>query len=69
MYKITLFEIDLNIARKLGINKVLMVCDKGNIGSAKSIENNGGILENEVVVDGVVEQRYWIDLDKVRSVE
>ena len=38
-------------------------------GSAKSIENNGGILENEVVVDGVVEQRYWIDLDKVRSVE
>ena len=46
-----------------------MVCDKGNIGSAKSIENNGGILENEVVVNGVVEQRYWIDLDKVRSVE
>ena len=64
-----MISLALKECRKLGINKVLMVCDKGNIGSAKSIENNGGILENEVVVDGVVEQRYWIDLDKVRSVE
>lgn len=31
-----------------------------NIGSAKSIINNGGMLENEVEVDGVIEQRYWI---------
>lgn len=46
--------------RKLGIDKVLMVCDKENIASAKSIMNNGGVLENEVVVDGVTEQRYWI---------
>lgn len=23
--------------------------------------NNGGILENEVVVDGEVVQRYWIE--------
>lgn len=46
--------------KKLGIDKVLMVCNKENIGSAKSIIKNGGILENEVVVDGVVEQRYWI---------
>ena len=48
--------------KKLGIQEVLMVCDKDNIGSAKSIQNNGGILENEVIVDGVVEQRYWIKL-------
>ena len=48
--------------KRLGIDRVLMVCDKVNIGSAKSIRNNGGILENEVVVDGVVEQRYWITL-------
>ena len=49
--------------RKLGIDKVLMVCDKDNIGSAKSILNNGGILENEIVVNGTAEQRYWITLD------
>ena len=52
----------LEECRKLGISRVLMVCDKQNIGSAKSIQNNGGVLENEVLVDGVVEQRYWIDL-------
>lgn len=52
----------LEECRKLGIYKVLMVCDKDNIGSAKSIMNNGGILEDEPVVDGVPQQRYWIDL-------
>ena len=46
----------------LGIKRVLMVCDKENIASAKSIIKNGGVLENEVVVDSIVEQRYWIEL-------
>ena len=53
----------LQECKRLGINKVLIVCDKDNVGSAKSILNNSGVLENEVVVDGVVEQRYWITLD------
>lgn len=52
----------LDECRKLRIDRVLMVCSRDNIGSAKTIMNNGGILENEVVVDGVTEQRYWIDL-------
>ena len=52
----------LDECRKLGIDRVLMVCDKTNIGSARSIMNNGGILENEIFSDGVIEQRYWIDL-------
>ena len=52
----------LEECRKLGIRRVLMVCDKDNIGSARSIQKNGGVLENEIVVDGVTEQRYWIDL-------
>ena len=47
---------------KLGISRVLMVCDKDNIGSAKSIINNGGVLENEILCDGVIEQRYWIEV-------
>ena len=50
----------------MGIRRVLMTCDKDNIGSAKSIVKNGGILENEIVnEDGVTEQRYWIDLDRI----
>ena len=40
-----------------------MVCDKSNLASAKTITNNGGILENEFVDDdGEINQRYWIDL-------
>lgn len=57
-----MISLALKECEKLGIEKVLMVCDKDNIGSAKSIINNGGILENEIAVDGIVEQRYWIQL-------
>ena len=57
-----MIELALNECKKLGINKVLMVCNKNNIGSAKSIINNGGILENEIEVDGEIEQRYWITI-------
>lgn len=52
----------LNECKKLGINRVLMVCDKDNIGSAKSIERNGGLLENQIEDDGEIVQRYWIEL-------
>lgn len=61
-YATKMISLALEECRKLGIDKVLMVCDKNNIGSAKSIMNNGGVLENEVVVNGVTEQRYWITL-------
>lgn len=53
----------LEECRKLGIPRVLMVCDRENIGSAKSIRNNGGVLENEVEIHGDIRQRYWIDLN------
>lgn len=52
----------LDECKKLGITKVLMVCDKDNIASSKSIIKNGGILENEIIVEGKLIQRYWIDL-------
>ena len=61
-YATRMIGLALEECKKMGIDKVLMVCDKKNIGSAKSIMNNGGVLENEVVVNGVTEQRYWIDL-------
>ena len=63
-YATKMIALALEECRKLGIDRVLMVCDKSNIGSAKSIMNNGGVLENEIVVDGSTEQRYWIDLTK-----
>ncbi len=54
----------LQKCKELGIDNVLMDCDKTNIGSAKSIQNNGGILENEIFVDNELVQRYWISLKK-----
>ncbi len=52
----------LEECKKLGLEKVLMVCDKDNIASRRTIEKNGGILENEVEVDGNIEQRFWITI-------
>ena len=61
-YATAMIALALEECKKLGIDKVLMCCDKDNVGSAKSIINNGGILENEVEEDGHLEQRYWIKL-------
>jgi predicted acetyltransferase len=52
----------LNIAKDMGIDRALLVCYKSNIASAKTIQKNGGVLENEVEKDGAIMQRYWIDI-------
>ena len=62
-YATEMFRLALIECKKLGIDKVLMTCDKDNIGSARSIVKNGGVLENEFVnSDGDAEQRYWITI-------
>ena len=62
-YGTEMIRLALIECKKLGINKVLMVCDKDNIASAKTIINNGGKLENEIIdEDGDTNQRYWIEL-------
>lgn len=45
---------------KLGIKDVLMCCDDDNIASARTIEKNGGVLENKVTDDDRTVRRYWI---------
>lgn len=63
-YATEMIRLALEECKKLGIRRVLMTCDKENIGSAKSIMKNGGVLENEFLnEDGEVEQRYWILLE------
>ena len=65
-YATAMLRLALEKCRELGIRRVLMTCDRDNIGSAKSIRANGGILESEFLnEEGVVEQRYWIDLEAV----
>ena len=62
-YGTELVRLALIECKKLGIDRVLMTCDKSNIASAKTIVKNGGVLENEFVnSEGNVEQRYWIEL-------
>jgi len=53
---------------RLGIQKVLVTCLKGNEGSGKTILANNGILENEVDDEGRTLQRYWISLGSRPSV-
>lgn len=60
-YATAMIGLALQEAKKLGINKVLMCCEKQNIASAKSIMNNGGKLEAEYIFNGIIKQRYWID--------
>jgi RimJ/RimL family protein N-acetyltransferase len=48
----------LREARALGMERVLVVCLDDNPASARTIERNGGVLEE---VRGAV-RRYWIEL-------
>lgn len=63
-YGTLMLKLGLEKSRELNLDKVLITCDKVNIASAKVIQNNNGILENEVYseVFSEVIQRYWIKL-------
>lgn len=53
----------LHVLSDLGLERALVTCDEGNIGSMRTIERCGGVLENIVAVeDGPAKRRYWVDL-------
>lgn len=62
-YGTEILRLGLLEAKKLGINKVLVTCDNTNLASAKIIEKNGGVFENEYffTMTGAYKRRYWID--------
>jgi len=55
----------LEYAREMGLDKVLITCNDDNIGSYKTIERAGGLLENKTVHDGFLTRRYWITLKDI----
>ena len=62
-YGTLIIKLALEKCKELGIDKVLMFCDKSNIGSKKTIERNGGIFEQEVKEkNGNTLLKYWIPL-------
>lgn len=62
-YATEMLRLALKECRRLNIKKILITCHKENFPSAKTIINNGGILENEIQEEAGIIQRYWIDLD------
>lgn len=62
-YATILLSLALQHAEKLGLDKVLIVCDKGNIGSERTISKNRGQFESEYVEDnGNIIKRFWVQL-------
>ena len=61
-YGTELVRLALEECRRRGILRVLMVCDEDNRASARTIEKNGGVLENVLPTDDGPVRRYWIDL-------
>ena len=67
-YATTILRLSLQIASELGLRRVLLTCDDDNVGSIRTIEKNGGVLENIVTGPDLdkPKRRYWVDLDRTR---
>ena len=62
-YVTAMLQQALGHCRRMGMTRVLVTCDRENIGSARTIMKNGGVLENEIPDGDRVKQRYWIALE------
>lgn len=53
-------------AKKLGLDKVMLDCDVNNLGSSKTMQALGGILERTEIdpYDGVLTSVYWFNVDE-----
>ena len=61
-YASEILRLALRKCRTMNMDRVLITCDKENVGSARTIQKNGGILENEVEEQRRITQRYWITI-------
>jgi len=52
----------LRAAAKLGLDRVLITCNVSNVGSARTIENAGGVLEDVRDTEIGRVRRYWVTL-------
>ena len=63
-YATEILRQSLALTREVGVDRALVTCDDGNVGSATVIERCGGRLES--VVPGLGgspgKRRYWVDL-------
>lgn len=58
-----MLRLGLQQARRLGLGRVLITCNKTNLPSAATIRRCGGTLTGEYTrPDGTVTQQYWVEL-------
>lgn len=62
-YATRMLELALPLMAEYGQNPVIISCAKDNVGSAKTIQKNGGILVEEADDEGELTQVYQIVLD------
>ena len=66
-YAYEMLHLLLPICKEYGESRILVVCDRKNEASRRTILRNGGVMENEapdtagVCYSGII-QRYWIEL-------
>ena len=56
----------LERARAMGLERVLITCSDDNVASARTIERNGGVLEDVRDTELGRTRRYWVDLEASR---
>jgi predicted acetyltransferase len=61
-YAKEMLRLNIENAKILGIEKLLITCDVENIASEKTILANGGVYEETIEVDGCEIKRYWINV-------
>ena len=61
-YATEMIGLALQKCKEMKIDKVMMSCLKDNIGSKKSIINNGGVYDQDIFDGDEILERYWISL-------
>lgn len=61
-YATCMLKMNLEKAKELGIDKILVTCNKENTASEHVILKNGGVFEKSIDVNGRIIKRYWIIL-------
>ena len=66
-YATEMLSAALPVFKEAGLDKVLITCIRGNLGSKGTILNNGGVYESTVYEPDmdIYLERYWIDLGGV----
>lgn len=59
-YAVEMLRLNIQNAKAMGIEKLLITCDVMNKASEKTILANDGVYEKTIDVDGCKMKRYWI---------